>query len=411
MHYELLLWLWLSLALWITIWLEREKKWVQFGGVRTFTLVSLLGFLSWLIADTLDNSLFVIAVSIGIFVMLWIVYYNDIKKQENYWMTSEIAMFLMFAVGLLVYQGEHLIAVIATIVMLVFLSANEWLHNVAHAISKEELTDSIKFAIIAFVILPLLPNEAFWPFWAFNPYEIRLMVVFISWIWYVWYFLTKIVWAKNGIWLTWMIWWLVSSTAVTLSLSELSAKAKNDAVNPYVFGVVISGTIMFARMGLSVYVFNQDLFLQLIVPLAVMTTVGLIISGFRYRRGRNNKNEQTDIPVDSPFSLKPALIFAWLFALITLLSKIWLEYFSENSLYLIALISGLTDVDAITLTIANLETLTASIAVWAVLTAAASNTAVKAGMAYTVWNKSFWLKVIASFLLILVSGGLTMLFL
>lgn len=411
MPYDILLWLGLSLALWCVVWLEREKTGVQFGWVRTFSLVALLGFLISLLAEGRWSYGLVIAVSASIWALLLVTYRGDIMHNKNFGLTSEVSLLLIFVIGVLVQQGQALIAVISTIAIVTFLSAHEWLHKIANAISKEELADSIKFAVIAFVILPLLPNEAFGPLDAFNPYNIWLMVVFISGISFVGYFLTKIVGAKNGIWLTGMIGWLVSSTAVTLSLAELSAKAKKNAVNPYVFGVVISGTIMFARMGLSVYVFNQSLFYQLVAPLAVMTVVWLIISGYRYRHGRNNKNEQTDIPVDSPFSLKPALIFAWLFALITFASKAWLEYFSENSLYLIAFLSGLTDVDAVTLTIANLTTITTVVAVWAVLIAAASNTAVKAWMAYTVWHKNFGLKVIVSFALILISGGVTLLFL
>ena len=221
----------------------------------------------------------------------------------------------------------------------------------------------------------------------FNPYHMWLMVVFVSGIGFIGYFLTKIVWSKKGIWLTGLIWWLVSSTAVTTSLSQLSKKTKN--MSPFVFWVLISSIIMFIRVGIEIFSFNRELFWKASIPLWVMATTGLLIAAiffFRNKKADTSKSRWPEIKVGSPFAIKPALFFAGFFALVIAASKISLHYFGDESLYIISILSALADVDAITLSIASLDIPTQT-AVIAIVLAAITNTLVKGWITYVFWER------------------------
>lgn len=390
----------LSVALWILLGMEREQtykkyKKVTFAGVRTFALIALVGFLSAMLSQEFADFWMVGVAFIVMSLFILLSSYISQKANKSYWITTEVAAIVCFLIGTLIAFDYELIAISVAIVTFALLSFREQLHNIVHTINTEEIYDAVKFAIIAFIVLPLLPDQDYGFLWLFNPYKTWLMVVFVSGIGFVGYILTRIVGTKKWIGLTWLIGWIVSSTAVTTSLSGLSKKAKN--FNPFVFGVLVSSSIMFVRVWLYAYALNKDLFARLIIPLWVMAATGLIVAWrFYLRKWVEEKTSDVQIKVESPFALKPAILFGLFFAFIIGLSKLALHYLPAESLYIVAFFSWFTDVDAITLTVASLEDIALNTATITIIIAVIVNTAVKAWIAYAFGHRTFAKYIIIS---------------
>jgi len=398
----------LSIALGILLWMEREQTYkkyekVTFAGVRTFGLIALLGFMSAMLAQEFANLWMIGVVFVVLAMFIMVSSYVIQKDSKSFGLTTEVGALICFLLWVSVFFDYELIAIASAIVTFGLFSFREQLHNIVYTISTEEIYDAVKFAIVAFIILPLLPDQDYGFLGLFNPYKTRLMVVFVSWIGFIWYILTRIVGTKKWIGLTWLIGWIVSSTAVTTSLSGLSKKAKN--FNPFVFGVLVSSSIMFIRVGLYAYALNKDLFMRLAIPLWVMALVGFVISWrFYFRKWIAEKTANVQIKVDSPFSLKPAILFGLFFAFIIGLSKLALHYLPAESLYFVAFFSWFTDVDAITLTVASLKDISLNTATITIIIAVIVNTAVKWGIAYMFGHKTFAKYIIISIGLVIAAG-------
>lgn len=412
---SLLMKLLLTVALWVLLGMEREQTYFKANkevtiGVRTFALIALFGFVSAMVGQDINGFWFVGVALAVVAVAIILSSYFSHKANGSFWITTEMAALICFLIGILVFLDYQLIAITIAIITFMLMSFREQLHWLVHKISMDEIYDAIKFAIIAFIILPLLPNQDYGFLGLFNPYKTWLMVVFVSGIWFVWYILTKIVGTKKGIGLTGLIGGIVSSTAVTTSLSGLSKKAKN--FSAFVFGVLVSSSIMFVRVGIYAFALNKDLFARLMIPLWVMAGVWLIISLWHYlHEWPREKNADVDIKVESPFALKPALFFGLFFAFIIWLSKLSLHYLPAESLYFVAFFSWFTDVDAITLSVASLKELSLNTATIAIIIAVMVNTAVKGWIAFLFGARKFALQVIVAISLVILAGGASLFFL
>lgn len=390
----------LSLALGVLLGMEREQTYkkyekVTFAWVRTFWLIAILGFLSAMLSQEFGDvgMLGIVFVVLAIFIVLSS--YISQKTNKTFGITTEIGALICFLLWVLVFFDYQLIAIATAIITFSLFSFREQLHNIVHTISTEEIYDAVKFAIIAFIVLPLLPDQDYGFLGLFNPYKTWLMVVFVSGIGFIGYVLTRIIGTKKWIGLTGLIGGIVSSTAVTTSLSGLSQKAKN--FNPFVFGVLVSSSIMFVRVWLYAYALNKDLFMRLAIPLGVMCVVGLIVSWrFYFKKWVAEKAANVQIKVESPFSLKPAILFGLFFAFIIGLSKLALHYLPAESLYFVAFFSWFTDVDAITLTVASLKDISLNTATITIIIAVIVNTAVKWWIAYMFGHKTFAKYIIIS---------------
>lgn len=405
----------ISIALGVLIGLEREQTYHKnntetFAGIRTFGLISMFGFLIAMVWQVIDNSRIIWIALFVIAILTTLSSYLSHKKNNSLGITTEIWVFICFLVWVLVFFDYQALSVAIAVITFAIFSLREKIHNVANTISSQEIYDSLKFAIIAFIILPVLPNQDFWFLGIFNPYKIWLMVVFVSWIWFVWYILTKVVGTKKWIWLTWLIGWIVSSTALTSSLSWLSKKTKN--LNPLVFGVLISSSIMFIRVWIEIFVFNKELFWALLTPLWVMAITWILISIFYYfKKEKTQELAEQEIQIKSPFALKPALFFGAFFAFIIFLSKISLEYLPHESIYIVSFLSGFADVDAITLSIASLKQLSLETATIAIMIAVMVNTAIKWVISFVFGERQFAKKIIIAISLVIIAGIASLCFL
>ena len=265
----------------------------------------------------------------------------------------------------------------------------------------EELADTLKFAVIAFVILPFLPNQSYGPLELFNPFIVWLMVVFISGISFAGYILMK--WfGEKGIALAGIFGGLISSTAVTTSFAERSAKSKNIYL-ALVLGVVLANAIMFIRILLEVFVLNRTLFVEMLIPLLTLAVICAVFSYFIWEKAKKVKGK---VELTSPFTLGPALKFGAFFAVILALVKVADVYLSSKGDYLVSFISGFADVDAITVSLSQLAKTTLSLetARNGIVLAALTNVGVKGGIAWWFGGKEFSRIIVALFSVLIVVG-------
>ena len=384
--------------------LREEVK--SFAGVRTFPLIALLGCSAAHLAEFGGAWTFgILAALIGL--LIAISYAFD-AREGRVGLTSETAAIVVFVCGALCYWDQLELAAILSVVTFGFLTLKPQLHGLAQRISSEDLYATLKFAIISLIVLPVLPNQTYGPppFDAFNPYNTWLMVVFISGISFLGYVLIKVVGSRRGIGLTGLLGGLVSSTAVTLSLSERSQDHPGLA-RPFALAITLAWTVMFGRVVVEVAVLNQELLSALWLPLGAAMLAGLICCLFYYII--QHTDESSDVQMANPFELGPAIKFGILYAVVLVIAKAAQFYFQDTGLFAAAVVAGVADVDAITLSMADLAGAEGGVAVTtaarAVVFAVLSNTLVKGGIALTIGPKTLRTALIPPLLIMLATAG------
>jgi len=225
---------------------ERRRKGAEFAGIRTFMLMALLGTLSVFVSETFPY--FLLVAFIGLVSLIFAGYIMSTKDDGDIGLTSEVAALLTFVLGAICASGEgYKFAPIIAIIITALLALKKYLHLFARRISEREMIDTLKFLVVAFVILPLLPNTYIGPFHVFNPYQIWLMVVFISGISYAGYIAMKIIGPEMGLSVTGIMGGLVSSTAVVTAMAG-RVKESESVLKAAVFASVVASSMMFFRI-------------------------------------------------------------------------------------------------------------------------------------------------------------------
>jgi len=376
----------ISIALGTLLGTEREishkERGEQMAGMRTFALIALMGTL---LAHLSQEYPYLIVAGAAAFIALIISGYLKIGT-EDVGITTEVGCIIAFLVGVLCYT-ETSLAVMLTIFTGLILAIRKGAHQLAERISEEELMDTFKFALIAFVVLPLLPNRTIDPLEVLNPYRIWLIVVFISGIGFVGYLLIRMFGAKSGTGITGILGGVASSTAVTITMSNRS-KEISSILFPALFAATVANSIMFLRILVEILVIRKILIFQLLVPMVSMMVTGLAAALYFWKKG---VSARVDVDIKVPFTLMPALKFGLFFAFVLIASKAALLYLGEAGVYITSVVSGLADVDAITLSMATLAGTAVSqeVAVDAIILAAISNVIAKTGMAFFFGSKEF----------------------
>ncbi|MBG24437.1 MAG: hypothetical protein CMF22_13425 [Idiomarinaceae bacterium] len=368
-------------------WSQRDKSEGQrFAGLRTFAITSLLGGLLPLLTHVLPETFVLVlwvAVFFSITALVVVAHLLEARQTSDFGITTELALLLTFLLGSLCAIGLVEIAVPAAVIAAFLLSLKPLLHGWLERLQQRELFAILQMLLISVVLLPLLPNEGIGPGNVINPYLVGWMVVLITGISFVGYFAIKVLGSHRGILLTGLLGGLASSTAVTLSLSRIG-KVQQQGHKLLVAAILLAAGTMFPRMLLEVAVLNQELLRSLFWPLTAMMLVTYVGVFYLIRRARQGA-KAVHIGIDNPFDIVTALKFAALLVVILILAHYAHEYFDALVIYAVAAISGLTDVDAITLSLAKMSGngLSNTVAVPAILLAASVNTAVKVGLVAT----------------------------
>ncbi|MFG3452584.1 MgtC/SapB family protein [Stutzerimonas stutzeri] len=359
-------------------WSGRDNAGQELAGIRTFGLAGLFGGLA-----ALSASHFGAAAWIAMFVVLALLtiagYVIESRAYDDHGMTTEVALLLTFLLGSLAVAETRLLAASVAVVVALLLSLKARLHGALRKLSEAELSGALKLLFISVVLLPALPNEGYGPWQAFNPYTTWWMVVLIAGIGFAAYVAIRLLGTRHGLMVTALLGGIVSSTAMTITLARLNTEKLRPALAA---GLLATSALMFPRVLLEVGLINRALLPSLLAP---MVTAGLIYSAgalFYYLRAGQQPQSGAEPPLKNPFELGPALRFAGLLVIILFLVEGAQRLLGDTGIYLVALLSGLTDVDAITLSLSNSARtdLSEMVAVRGIFLAALSNSLVKAGL-------------------------------
>jgi len=374
-----------ALGLGMLIGLERERaKGAEGGaGVRTFALIALAGAIAGYLEENLSLGWFALAI-FGAVGMLIVGHYVLTSLRGDTGITTEVSALLAFLLGLLCAHGQLQVAAWVAVAMALMLALKDWLHRLARRIDASDVEATLKFAIVTLIILPLVPDQNYGPapLDVLNPYKIWLMVVLISGLNFLSYLLIKIVGAEHGIGIAGLLGGLASSTAVTLGFSQRSRQPGADA-SALALGILLAWTVMFFRVVVMTGLISFQLGLRLAVAMGALCAVSLGACYWLWRRRRAQERGEVK-PGQNPFELDEAIKFGLLFGVVVFVAKAAQVYLGESGLYLAAGIAGLSDVDAITLAMADLarnDAQNLDVAARAIVIAALANTVVKSGLA------------------------------
>ena len=351
--YELLFKIIFSMAAGLLIGLEREHrtKTEIFAGIRTFPLISLLGMLSGLIFDKYWDG--ILYFTFGAIALLAIINYY-MEYQKDIGSTTEIATFIAFIIGLLIYYEHYYIAAFLSVATTGLLALKRTLEGFAKNISEEDLFAIIKFVLVTVVIYPLLPDKSYGPFNAINPRNIWEMVVLVSVIDFIAYIILR--WkGTRTLWITGVIGGMISSTAVSYELAKLS-KRYSAVVYSAFFGIVLAWLIMNFRVLILAGIINFNISMILALPLVLLSLIYIVVLGFIFFRKKEDirKNSQQEIPFSNPFQISSALQFGLIYGVILFATKALNYYLGTKGVFIASFLSGVIDVDAITLSLSNM---------------------------------------------------------
>ncbi|TAJ20502.1 MAG: MgtC/SapB family protein [Rugosibacter sp.] len=371
-----------SLGIGLLIGLERERQPDIKAGVRTFALVCLLGCLAALLTQTTGNSWILAAGFISVAAMMITALATDPLENGDPGTTSIVALLVCYALGAIVWYGHTSLAVMLGIITTVLLYFKRQLHDMTQRLTSTDILSMLQFGVLSLVILPLLPNQDFGPYLALNPHHIWWMVVLISGVSLAGYTALRLVGTRHGAILLGIFGGLVSSTATTIIFSR-HARQKTALVPVAGVIVLLASLVVMVRIGFVAALIAPPLIAPLARVLGSGLLLGLLAALWVWQQHRNG-NEVLPMPeINNPTEIKTALTFGTLYALILVLSA-WLKDIAGNQgLYLLALISGLTDVDAITLSALRLfgaAQLSTDQAVTTITLALLSNLVFKSGL-------------------------------
>ncbi len=493
----------LAAALGFVIGLERsvgdESK--TDSGTRDFTIVALVGALSALVAIQFDNSWLVGVAFVGVLGLMLLYFWADYQRNpDDIGVTTEASVIVTFFLGVLVMKDMYAISVAVTIAMLALLSQKHAIDQFSGAIKRFELNAAVKFLIITFIVLPILPNTttdnvftydvgmvvtvdeatgamtfrpgedqfftpnsdlklysdetfrgvmridrvdedtvagrfegvgagglqpgselraALAPMFvmhmlaALKPFKVWMIVVLVSFISFVGYILVKVIGASAGIGLTGIIGGLASSTVTTLSFAKRS-KEMPSWNQTFAVAILLASSVMFPRLLIQIGVFNQALMRNMAVPILVTGAAGVLMAIIYFVRSGKQATagqDSDEISFENPFSLKSAITFGLVLAGIMMVTRLAITYLGEAWLPVVAIVSGLTDADAIAFSISDAQRAGLISLDWAafnVVLGALSNTFMKLFLAYTLGDKGLFRHLLLSFLVMGAVGIVTM---
>ena len=411
----------IALMIGALVGVEREKRKatkheITFGGLRTFILFAEAGAISaWLALQIAEPWLFILTV-LAVAGVVTIGYVLESRvNPDSLGLTTELAAITVCLLGGAVMYGYAEIAVALAIVTASVLAFKQPLHGLVEKIGMDDIYAALKLLIASFIVLPILPHGAVDPWGALHPYELWLLVILISSLSLAGYVAVRWLGRARGALVTGLTGGLASSTAVSLAFARESCdEARAPSEDALAAGILVSWSVMFGRIIVAVAVVNADLVSEVLVPCASMAGVAAVAAALLHWRGAGKpKSQASEVPLKNPFSLWAAMKFGALFAAVLLVVKIVETRFAGQGLYAVAALAGLTDVDAITLSVARSARLggDAGAAVVAIVIAALANTIAKYGMVAALGSPALRWRLLPATAVVVVMGAMAIAFL
>jgi uncharacterized membrane protein (DUF4010 family) len=412
----------LALAAGLLIGLERERSAREedrradsfLGGVRTHPLIALVGGVATLAARQLGVAAVALAF-LALLVLVALSYAGDVLRGGHRGITSEAAFLLSFLLGVLALtQGvieplaTRSFVVAGTAVAATFLlSSKATLHPLVHRITREDVAATLKFLVVAVVVLPLLPDRTFGPYDVLNPHALGILLVLISGISFVGFAAIRLLGAERGLGLTGLVGGLVSSTAVTLAMAG-QAREHEELADAGALAVMLASTVMFVRVVVVVAIIDLALVRPLAYPMGLGALGGALSCVVLWRRARHASRPGSQVEFKNPFELTRAVAFALLFGLVLLGSKAASVHLGAGGTYAAGILGGAADVDTVVLSMASLARgggVPGAVAATAIFLGVAANTLTKGFLAASTGGVAFGRRVLPAQLLVLATGA------
>ncbi|MFP4625751.1 MAG: MgtC/SapB family protein [Natronomonas sp.] len=381
---------------------EQSESAGAFAGSRTFPLIGLYGAL---VQEFVPDSLAVAILALA--APLTVAYAGKVWLEGDLGLTTLTAALLTVILGALTTHSSRglLVAVVVGGVATVLLSEKARIHRVADRIEDAEQRAIVKFILVVMVVFPLLPDRELEWLFDLNPRFVWLMVALVTGLSFVAYVLSRTVGPTRGIALTGVLGGFVSSTATAVSMAERTTESPT-LYRICAFSTVIASVVMFPRALIEVAFVNPDLLAHVVLPLGAMTVTGAVVAVFVYWRSTTQRTIETEI--ENPFRLAPALLFGLLFAVVLVVSDYANVVLGSSGVYATAFVSGLADVDAITLSLSKLSadgSISPAVATTGIVIAAIANTMVKVGLVWVLGSRALG-KLVATILGVVATVGL-----
>ncbi|MBI1175255.1 MAG: DUF4010 domain-containing protein [Sideroxydans sp.] len=401
-----------SLAIGLLIGLERERTPSAKAGLRTFTLVALLGTLAAMLSEKIDLPWLLVAGWVVIGAMIIAAYINKPTEEGDPGTTTVAALLMCYGLGALIWYEQATLAIMLAIGTTALLYFKPELRGITQRLTRRDLVSILQFSVLTFVILPILPNQNYGPYGAFNPHQAWVMVVLISGLSLAGYVALHLVKQRYGAPLLGLFGGLVSSTATSLVYARHSKNSVN-MVRLSAVVILIANLVVLVRLSVLGAVVSPAVVPHLLPVMGIGLLFGLISTLIGW--GRLQTSSELPLPeTANPTEIHAALGFGLLYVVVLLCSAWLSDIAGSKGLYAVALVSGLTDVDAITLSslhLLDLGKLSVDQAVSGIALAYISNLAFKFGLVLFIGGTALARRVAFGFAAMAIGVGVGLLFL
>ncbi len=392
-------------------WQSRDEdgRHLRAAGFRTFALTGLGGGIAGALSHV-AGSVVLATAFLGFAGVLLAFRLLQARAEQDYSATTLIAALVTFLLGAYATLGDVAVAVGGGVAMTLLLALREPLHRWVRSLTWEELRAGLTLLAMSFLLLPVLPNRPMDPWQALNPYRIWMVAIMIAGISFGGYLAIRILGERLGVLAAAIAGGIASSTATTVTFARL-ARIHPGSARLLSAGILIAGAVMVVRIGVVVAVLNATLLPGLVMPILAASVVlcaaaGLLMLG-------NTATEQPDLALSSPLDLGTAVRMAALIAVILLATTLARDHVGNSGVLVVALLSGIADVDAITISMTRLARTSGemTLALQAIALAGAVNTISKAVLAGWLGGMRVFLFTAAGSAAALLAGGLALWFL
>jgi uncharacterized membrane protein (DUF4010 family) len=359
-------------------WRERKAHGgSRTAGIRTFTLIGLLGGIIGLIARTLEDKIaaaILLGITFFVFAGLFAAYrMRENIEDKNFGFTTVAAAMAVFALGAYALLGDQNIAAATGVAVMVMLVSREQLHGLLEKVTWRELRAAVILLAMTFLALPFIPDQSYGPYGGINPRQVWVLAVILAAVSFLGYIAVKVMGPQQGTLIASAAGGLVSSTAVTLAAGQRAADDKNGA-RVHAAGVAVATAVSLLRTLVLIFFLNKAVAAFAAAPLVAGALVALG-AGLLLTQAQSKKRSQTQLTLRNPFSLRETLLLAVIIGAITFATEAAAAWFGAAGGLLMATISGAVDVDAATISLARLGggSLTPLLAALGILAAVGTN--------------------------------------
>lgn len=400
-----------ALAIGLLMGLERERNPTAKAGLRTFALVALAGAAAATLADVLGSPSIIVGGLGAVALTMIAAYYHHHEPIHDLdpGTTTIAAVIVCYLLSVMALTGFTQLAAMIAILTTSLLYFKTELHGAAHKLERRDLVSILQFAVVAFVALPLLPDQTFGPYGALNPHHIWFMVVLISGVSLAGYAALRFIGPEHGAVLLGLFGGLVSSTATTLAYSRY-ARNESDLTTLATTVVISANLILLVRLTVLTAIVAPASLGVLAPVMATSLVAGIAVCALGWRSNAM-PSELTIAEIKNPTELRTAFGFAGLYAAVLLLTAWLVDVAGSNGVYAAALISGLTDVDAITLSslrLYSLGALSGSQVAISIVLAVSANTVFKLGVVRVVGGSELFRRCLPAMAAVVAAAGIAL---